>query len=138
MEEDLFRNKDYWNYWGVNTDEQLHFYYDETNNCRKFGLNPIKNDFNFDFRADFVLAGIASKTDFQIPFEELRQRFNLQKNIVELKSKSLFRRKDFLQCMGMKSVSALIQVFEDYDLYLHYLHVNNFFLHNCRNIGFYN
>lgn len=127
MEEDLFRNKDYWNYWGVNTDEQLHFYYDETNNCRKFGLNPIKNDFNFDFRADFVLAGIASKTDFQIPFEELRQRFNLQKNIVELKSKSLFRRKDFLQCMGMKSVSALIQVFEDYDLYLHYLHVNNFF-----------
>ena len=101
-----FCDKEFLSMWGVNTEEKLHFYYDESNNCRKFWLDSVKKDFNYDFRADFVLAGIASETDFQIPFEELKQRFGLQKNAVELKSKSLFRGKDFLQCMGTKKVTA--------------------------------
>ena len=122
-----FCDKEFLSMWGVNTEEKLHFYYDESNNCRKFWLDSVKKDFNYDFRADFVLAGIASETDFQIPFEELKQRFGLQKNAVELKSKSLFRGKDFLQCMGTSKVSALINLFYDYDLYIHYSHVNNFF-----------
>lgn len=113
--------------WGVNAEEEIHFYYDESNNCRKFWLDSEKTDFNHDFRADFVLAGIASKTEFQIPFEELKQRLKLQNNVNELKSKRLFEGKDFLQCMRMKRVTALIELFSDYDLYIHYSHVNNFF-----------
>lgn len=119
--------KEYLTMWGVNTEEDLHFYYDESNNCRKFWLNPAKKNFNHDFREDFVIAGVASESEFQIPFEELKQRFDLQKNAVELKSKSLFHGKDFLQCMGTKQVTALIRLFSDYDLYMHYSHVNNFF-----------
>lgn len=122
-----FFDKEYFAMWGVNTEEELHFYYDESNNCRKFWLDSSKNNFNHDFRADFVLAGIASESEFQISFEELKQRFGLQKNTVELKSKSLFRGKDFLQCMGMKQVTALVKLFSDFDLYIHYSHVNNFF-----------
>lgn len=122
-----FSDKEYFAMWGVNTEEEFQFYYDESNNCRKFWLDSSKNNFNHDFRADFVLAGIASENEFQIPFEELKQRFGLQKNVVELKSKSLFRGKDFLQCMGMKQVTALIMLFSDFDLYMHYFHVNNFF-----------
>lgn len=122
-----FSDKEYLAMWGVNTEEELHFYYDESNNCRKFWLDSAKKDFNHDFRADFVLAGIASESEFQIPFEELKQRFSLQNNAVELKSKSLFRGKDFLQCLGTKQVTALIRLFSDYNLYIHYSHVNNFY-----------
>lgn len=112
---------------GVDINEKLHFYYDESNNCRKFWLDSSKKDFNSDFRADFVLAGVASEKEFQISFEELKERFRLQNNVTELKSKSMFRGKDFLQCLGTKQLAALIQLFSDYDLYLHYLHVNNFY-----------
>lgn len=122
-----FFDKRYLDMWGVNTEEDLHFYYDESNNCRKFWLDSAKGNFNHDFRSDFVLAGIASESEFQISFEELKQRFGLQKNAIELKSKSLFRGKDFLQCMGSKQVTALIRLFSDYDLYIHYSHINNFF-----------
>lgn len=122
-----FYDKRYLEMWGVNAEEEIHFYYDESNNCRKFWLDSEKKEFNHDFRADFVLAGIAIEKEFQIPFEELKQRFKLQNNVVELKSKSLFRGKDFLQCMRMKQVTALIKLFSDYDLYIHYSHVNNFF-----------
>lgn len=122
-----FSDKEYFSMWGINTEEDMHFYYDESNNCRKFWLDSTKENFNHDFRSDFVLAGIASENEFQIPFEELRERFGLQKNVAELKSKSLFRGKDFLQCMGTKQVTVLIRLFSDYNLYMHYLHVNNFF-----------
>lgn len=126
-EQNPLSDKEYFAMWGVNTEEDMHFYYDESNNCRKFWLDSTKDNFNHDFRSDFVLAGIASKNEFQISFGELKERFGLQKNAVELKSKSLFHGKDFLQCMGTKQVTALIRLFSDYDLYMHYLHVNNFF-----------
>lgn len=122
-----FSDKDYLSIWGVNTEEKIHFYYDESNNCRKFWLDSDKTNFNHDFRADFVLAGIATDKEYQIPFEELKQRFRLQKNVVELKSKSLFKGKDFLQSMGTKQATALIKLFSDYDLYIHYSNVNNFY-----------
>lgn len=122
-----FSDKDYLSIWGVNTEEKMHFYYDESNNCRKFWLDSGKTNFNHDFRADFVLAGIATDKEYQIPFEELKQRFRLQKNVVELKSKSLFKGKDFLQSMGTKQATALIKLFSDYDLYIHYSNVNNFY-----------
>ncbi len=126
-EHNSFSDKDYFSMWGVNTEEDMHFYYDESNNCRKFWLDSTKENFNHDFRADFVLAGIASKSKFQIPFEDLREQFGLQKNVVELKSKSLFRGNDFLQCMATQQVTALIGLFAKYDLYMHYSHVNNFY-----------
>lgn len=127
VEYNPFSDKKYYDMWGVNTEEKLHFYYDESNNCRKFWLDTTKNSFNHDFMADFVLAGIASESNSQIPFDELKQRFGLQKNAVELKSKSMFHGKDFLQCIGTKQATALFRLFSDYDLYMHYSHVNNFY-----------
>ena len=73
-------DKEYFAMWGVNTEEVMHFYYDESNNCRKFWLDSTKENFNHDFRSDFVLAGIASENEFRISFEELKERFGLQKN----------------------------------------------------------
>ena len=123
----LFLDQDYYNMWGVNTREKMSFYYDESNNCRKFWLDSNKADFNNDPNADFVLAGVACDKDIQISFDELRLRFKLQKNMMELKAKSLFKGKDFLTCMGTKTVSSLLTLINDYDLFVHYVHVNNFF-----------
>lgn len=122
-----FSDSGYLEMWGINPNEELHFYYDESNNCRKFSLNSEKENFNHDYTADFVLAGIATKNEFRIPFEELKTKFYLQNNVTELKSKSLFRGKDFLQCMDTKYANAYLKLFSDYDLFLHYSHVNNFF-----------
>ena len=106
LEYNPFSKKEYYDMCGVNTEEKLHFYYDESNNCRKFWLDSTKNSFNHNFLEDFVLAGIASESNSQIPFDELKQRFGLQKNAVELKSKSMFRGKDFLQCIGTKQAPS--------------------------------
>lgn len=127
LDRNLFRDDAIAALWGVNLDEELHFYYDESNNCRKFWIDPGKGDFNHNPEADFVLAGIACEENFQIPFAELDERFGLQKNVTELKSKSLFKGKDFLGCMGTRYTTALFQVIIDYDMYVHYKHVNNFF-----------
>lgn len=123
----IFRDNVLEELWGVNVNEHLHFYYDESNNCRKFWINPDINGFNHDETADFVLAGVASEKEVQIPFSELKTRFNLQNNVVELKSKSMFKGKDFLGCMATKQVNALFETIHDYDLFIHYKHVNNFF-----------
>lgn len=122
-----FADEEYLHMWGVNTEEKLNFYYDESNNCRKFWIDSDKNTFNYDYRADFVLAGVASEDDNQIPFERLKAVFNLQKNVTELKSKSLFKGKDFFQCMQMSQVTSLWNLIDEYNLYIHYSHVNNFF-----------
>ena len=44
-----FSDKEYFSMWGVNTEEEMHFYYDESNNCRKFWLDSTKENFNHDF-----------------------------------------------------------------------------------------
>ena len=80
----------------------MFFYYDESNNCWKFWLNSDKENFNHDPDADFVLAGVASEKELRISFEEIQKRFGLQKSMKELKSKTFFRGKDFLGCVGPK------------------------------------
>lgn len=127
LDSNLFRDDAIAALWGVNLDEELHFYYDESNNCRKFWIDADKGDFNHNPEADFVLAGIACEENFQIPFAELVERFKLQKSVTELKSKSLFKGKNFLECMGTRYTTALFKVIVDYDMYVHYKHINNFF-----------
>ncbi len=123
----LIDDEKYFELWGVNTDEQMHIYYDESNNCRKFWLDANKGNFNVDCYSDFVLAGVASCEELKISFDELRERFGLQKNVIELKSKVIYRGKDFLECMASKQTKVLIDIINDYDLYIHYDHVNNFY-----------
>lgn len=122
-----FHDKQYTDMWGINPNEEMHFYYDESNNCRRFLLSEGKMDFNTDIAADFVLAGVCCDKALNIEFTEIAERFSLQKNALELKSKSFWSGKDFFQCVGTKQTTALIRLIDDYDLFIHYQHVNNFF-----------
>ena len=63
----------------------------------------------------------------KLSFEIVQERFGLQKNIKELKSKTFFKGRDFLNCVGTKTVTALFSLINDYDLFIHYVHINNFF-----------
>ena len=124
---DLKQDLQYYDAWGINVEEKLFFYYDESNNCRKFWLNSSNRGFNFNPDADFVLAGVASEEEIELTLEELRDSLKLQKNVNEIKSKTLFRGKDFIECMGIKTVTGLLDILERYNLFVHYEHVNNFY-----------
>lgn len=127
MKKNAFLDQTYLDMWGINTNEEMFFYYDESNNCRKFWLDYDKTDFNHNPDADFVLGGVASQKELDLSFGEIQERFRLQKSMNELKSKSFFRGRDFLNCIGMKTVTALFSLINEYDLFIHYVHVNNFF-----------
>ena len=67
-------------------DSYFTFYYDETNNIRKFYVRKI--DFNSYFNSNFVLGGLVyqrSSPNIKLLFD----RLNLQKNITEVKLKHI-------------------------------------------------
>ncbi|MEC4817924.1 MAG: hypothetical protein SAK29_32330, partial [Scytonema sp. PMC 1069.18] len=76
-------------------DSAFTFFYDETNNIRKFYVR--ESDFNSSFQSNFVLGGIVydkSKPDIEKLFSEL----NLERSIKEVKLKHLAKG-DFLSCL---------------------------------------
>lgn len=116
---------------GFKTDIKCHFYYDESNNCRKFWVRPNKNnlekEFNVNPYEDFVLAGVVTKQELEVSFEELARLLRLQKNVTEIKFKNQFSKGDFLGCMSKKRIGYLFQWINEKDLFIHYTHVNNLY-----------
>lgn len=116
---------------GFKTDIKCHFYYDESNNCRKFWVRPNKNNWEKEFNVnpyeDFVLAGVVTKQDLEVSFDELVCLLRLQKNVTEIKFKNQFSKGDFLGCMSKKRIGYLFQWINEKDLLIHYTHVNNLY-----------
>lgn len=56
----VFMQQELCDMWGSTINEYV-FYYDESNNCRKFWVDDSKQQFNTDHTADFVLAGLVRK-----------------------------------------------------------------------------
>ena len=52
------------------TDIKCHFYYDESNNCRKFWVRTnqknLEKEFNVNPYEDFVLAGVVAKQELDV------------------------------------------------------------------------
>lgn len=121
--------KDFYAMQGFSVDIKAHFYYDESNNCRKFSLKQKngKGKFNVDPFEDFILAGVVDLNDMQISFEELLQILELQNNVIEIKFKNHFSYGTFLKCMNRRRVRSLLKWIDKNNLLLHYTHVNNFY-----------
>ncbi len=80
------KEQDFYEAWGIRVAEKYTFYYDESNNCRKFWLDDERMHFNSNYTEDFVLAGVVTKDEkVQISLEELRQLLGLQNNVKEIK-----------------------------------------------------
>ena len=67
-------------------DANYTLYYDETNNTKRFIIR--ENCFNVDANTHFVLGGIEAHND--ITFDELKNLFQLQKNVIEVKSHHIY------------------------------------------------
>lgn len=106
-----------------------HFFFDETNNIRKFSLSPEKQPKVNTEKAlfsDFILGGICFKN--YPSYDDLYEKLNLPKNVPELKAKYLFSSKDFLMDMQSDRTTAFIDwLYQQDEIYIHYAVENNLY-----------
>lgn len=96
------------------------FYYDETNNIKKFYVR--ENDFNYTFTANFVLGGLAHLG--QSPdVQPLIDSFKQQKTAKEVKIKHIASG-DFLDCLKSEKLKLFLQFVKESNLYVHYSSLN--------------
>jgi hypothetical protein len=101
-------------------DTAFTFYYDETNNIKKFYVR--ENDFNYTFTANFILGGLAHLG--QAPnVQSLIDSFKQQKTAKEVKFKHIASG-DFLDCLKSEKLKLFLQFVKDSDLYVHYSSLN--------------
>lgn len=93
----VFMQQELCDMWGINNQTKYVFYYDESNNCRKFWVDDSKQQFNTDHTADFVLAGLVRKEEEKVEasLETFRKPLKLQANVEEIKFKNLYAKGDF-------------------------------------------
>jgi hypothetical protein len=104
-------------------DSEFRFYYDETNNIRKFYVQ--ENDFNSSFDLNFVLAGIVVENN--IPdFTTFLDSLKLQSNIKEIKFKHIAKG-TLTECLKSKKLSSFFKLLAESDLYIHYSIINIFY-----------
>lgn len=96
------------------------FYYDETNNIKKFYVREI--DFNYAFTANFVLGGLVHQ-GVAPDVQPLIDSFKLQKNAKEVKFKHVANG-DFLSCLKSPKLKLFLQFVKDSDFYVHYSSLN--------------
>ncbi len=102
------------------------FYYDESNNHRKFYLkDKTFNVENSDL--NFVLAGVvtASKSS-NFNYDEFKKEINLQINVQEIKFKHIAKG-DFLTCLKSKKLTIFLEHLYKSSLYVHYSNINIFY-----------
>lgn len=121
--------QDVCNMWNIDNQTKYVFYYDESNNCRKFWVDDSKQMFNTDYKADFVLAGLVRKEEDKVEasLEIFRKLLNLQTSVKELKFKTLFTKGDFLQCVKNERLFKTLSWIEQSPFYTHYTNVNNLY-----------
>lgn len=109
-----------------NIDNEYVFYYDETNNIRKFWFKN-ENRFNIsiaDISKNFILGGVAhlkSNCDFDI--DALKNDLNLPNTIKEMKLKYIAKG-DFLSCLKSKKIAVFLDWLISKDLFMHYFTLN--------------
>lgn len=101
-------------------DSAFTFYYDETNNIRKFYIR--ENDFNYTFTANFVLGGLVHLG--QAPnVQPLIESFKLQNTVNEVKFKHIANG-DFLNCLKSEKLKLFLKFVKESNLYVHYSSLN--------------
>lgn len=102
------------------------FYYDETNNIRKFWLD--KQDFNAPIDKDFILGGVMHFGDAPpIDFDSIKIVLRLQKSVKEIKFRYISKSADFLDCLKEPKVRIFLGWLHQSELYVHYSNINNLY-----------
>jgi len=113
-----------------NTNNPYTFYYDETNNIRKFIFKRENGKLNIsieDIRKNFVLGGVMYEgTRPDLDIHNLKKKINLQKNSSEIKLKHLVKG-DFLASIKSRKLETFLLWLIEYDLYIHYQSIDIFY-----------
>ncbi|WP_244081718.1 DUF3800 domain-containing protein [Clostridium botulinum] len=108
---------------GSDIDAKFKFYYDETNNPRKFWIK--QNKFNSPVNKNFVLGGIVIDENKLIGnLEDLNNKLKLQKNINEIKSKHILK-PTFVESLGSKKLNIILKWISENEIYIHFINVDN-------------
>lgn len=111
---------------GSDIDAKFKFYYDETNNPRKFWLK--QNKFNSPVNKNFVLGGIVfDEKNFIGNPEDLNYRLKLQKNINEIKSKHILK-STFIESLKSKKLNIILKWISENEIYIHFISVDNLYI----------
>lgn len=101
-------------------DSAFTFYYDETNNFRKFYVK--ERNFNYSFQSNFVLGGVVYH-EYQPDISKLFSSLNLQSSIQEVKLKYLAKG-DFLSCLKSQKLNYFLKYLLENNIYIHYSNIN--------------
>lgn len=102
-------------------DKAYTFYYDETNNIRKFYIRR-DYDFNAAFTENFVLGGLVHEGTAP-DVQPLIDSLNLQDNIKEIKLKHLAKG-GFLECLRSRKLNLFLKFIKGSSLDIHYSSLN--------------
>ena len=104
----------------ANLSTKYHFFYDDTNNIRKFYLKD--NRFNSNCLDNFVLGGIVFE-EVQYFDEQFISSLKLQNNTEEIKFKNIAHGK-FLDCLKSENLMKFLEYLNSKDIYVHYSSFN--------------
>lgn len=109
-----------------NIDTEYIFYYDETNNLRKFWFKN-ENKFNIpisDLSKNFVLGGVSHlKSKMNLDTDTLKKDLKLPNTAEEMKLKYIAKG-DFLSSLESKKLEIFLDWLVSNDLFLHYSNLN--------------
>jgi len=102
-------------------DEEYAFFYDETNNIRKFW---VRDDGFNEKPKNFVLGGIVCKKSTPLTgIDELVKSLHIQKSAKEIKFNQLATG-SYLGVLNSKKVRALLEWLITHDVFIHYTNFN--------------
>ena len=102
-------------------DTAFTFYYDETNNIKKFYIR--ENDFNYTFSTNFILGGLVHFGQTPPDVQPIIDSFKQQQTAKEVKFKHIASG-NFLDCLKSEKLKLFLQFIKDSDLYVHYSSLN--------------
>lgn len=102
-------------------DTSFTFYYDETNNIKKFHV--LERDFNCSFTANFILGGLVHEGAAAPNIQPLFDGLNLQKTVKEAKLRHVAKG-EFLDCLKSNKLKFYLNYIFNSKLYVHYSSLN--------------
>lgn len=110
----------------IGMDKRYIFYYDETNNARKFRLK--EGDFNASVYENFVLGGIVHYGSVDVfDIDELFSKLKFQKTIKEMKLKNIVNNSEYISSLCSKRLNIFLEWLNDNNLFIHYSNMNNLY-----------
>lgn len=102
-------------------DNKLTFYYDETNNIRRYYLR--EEGLNESIKTNFILGGIVLEEGQKVEIVDLFKSFGLQDNVTEIKLRHLARG-GFINCLKSSYLHSIFEFLISNEVYVHYSSLN--------------